>query len=59
MNPWNINTSKCIYCAGCVSVCPVLCLTFDENRIKCDQEVCTKCKICEKVCPASAITVGE
>lgn len=52
-----VDRKKCIYCAGCVSVCPVNALTLNETEIVCDASKCTKCGICERFCPAGAITV--
>ena len=54
-----IDTGKCIRCAGCVSVCPVLALVLDEGRIRVDEDKCIKCGNCEKVCPAGAINLEE
>ena len=49
-----VDNSKCIGCAGCVSVCPVLALTLVENKISCDEK-CINCGACVKVCPARAL----
>ncbi|MBI5228740.1 4Fe-4S binding protein [Candidatus Micrarchaeota archaeon] len=54
---FRLDERKCIYCGGCVSVCPVLAITLEETRIICDQKKCTRCRACEKVCPLKAITI--
>ncbi|MGB9576865.1 MAG: DUF362 domain-containing protein [Candidatus Micrarchaeia archaeon] len=59
MAKFNLDSSKCIYCGGCVSVCPVLALTLHETRVKCDEKICISCKACEKVCPVAAIKISE
>ncbi|MFA4945997.1 MAG: 4Fe-4S binding protein [Candidatus Micrarchaeia archaeon] len=50
-----VDFSKCIGCAGCVSVCPVLALTLTENKLECDPAKCVNCGTCVKVCPARAL----
>ena len=54
---FKLDANRCAYCAGCVSVCPVLALTLMETRLECDEKLCTKCRICEKACPVRAITI--
>ena len=49
-----IDRSKCIKCAGCVSVCPVAALFFTD-KINCDDKKCISCKNCVKFCPAGAL----
>ena len=50
---------KCIYCGGCVSVCPVNALTLKENRIECDDSKCINCGACIKFCPPGAMKKKE
>ncbi|RLG22003.1 ferredoxin [Candidatus Micrarchaeota archaeon] len=52
-----VDREKCIYCGGCVSVCPVNALTLLETRIDCDAKKCINCGICERFCPVGAIKV--
>ena len=52
-----VDKTKCIYCGGCVAVCPVNALTLKETEIICDAEKCIKCGICERFCSAGAIKV--
>jgi len=56
---FSLDSSKCIYCAGCVSVCPVLALTLDETKILCDEGKCIACGTCEKGCPVAAIKITK
>ncbi|MEM0372738.1 MAG: 4Fe-4S binding protein [archaeon] len=48
--------NKCIYCGGCVSVCPANALTLKEVRIECDAKKCVDCGSCIKFCPAGALS---
>jgi ferredoxin len=57
---WSINRDKCVRCAGCVAVCPVMALEFREKQgIANDAEKCTLCRICSKFCPVGAIEVEK
>lgn len=54
----NVDKTKCIYCGGCVSVCPVNALTLREVAIYCDEK-CTNCEICVKFCPVGALSIKK
>lgn len=54
-----IDHKKCMHCAGCVSVCPVMALELEEGRIEYDEEKCIGCGACIKVCPVGAIKEKE
>lgn len=47
---------KCLYCGGCVSVCPVQALELMETEIKVINEKCINCNICVKLCPVGAMS---
>jgi ferredoxin len=47
---------KCLYCGGCVSVCPVNALTLWETRVECDAKKCVNCGACISFCPAGALS---
>lgn len=55
-----VDESRCLYCGGCVGVCPVDALTLLEITLQVDEEKCTKCGICVKFCPVGALSLeGE
>ncbi len=54
-----IDKTKCIYCGGCTSVCPVTALELMETYIEVDQKKCIKCGSCVKFCPVGAITLEK
>ncbi|HII38553.1 TPA: 4Fe-4S binding protein [Candidatus Micrarchaeota archaeon] len=56
---FKVDISKCIYCAGCVSVCPTAALTLNETRVYCDEGKCVACGVCEKACPVNAIRINK
>jgi len=59
MDKITIDKTKCIYCGGCTSVCPVNALELKETYIVCDQDKCIKCANCEKFCPVGAIKLNK
>ncbi|MFC2162509.1 4Fe-4S binding protein [Candidatus Altiarchaeota archaeon] len=54
-----VNRNKCLYCGGCVGVCPQQAMVLKETIIAIDPVKCTQCGICEKFCPAGAISKGD
>ena len=50
-----VDGSRCLYCGGCVGVCPVGALQLREVVLVCDEGKCTRCGICVKFCPVAAI----
>ena len=53
-----VDNSKCVKCAGCVGVCPLQALKYND-KIICDKEKCTSCGICVKFCPVGAIDIEK
>ncbi|MBI5332853.1 MAG: 4Fe-4S binding protein [Candidatus Aenigmarchaeota archaeon] len=53
-----VNNSKCVKCAGCVSVCPKDALAL-KSEIVCDEKKCINCEICITFCPAGALRIKK
>ncbi len=51
-----INRDRCMYCGGCVGVCPANALTLNETMLTVS-EACNDCGICVKFCPVGALEV--
>ncbi|RLF63685.1 MAG: ferredoxin [Thermoplasmata archaeon] len=51
-----INRERCMYCGGCVGVCPTNALTLNETMLTVS-EACNDCGICVKFCPVEALEV--
>ncbi|NIM92258.1 MAG: geranylgeranyl reductase family protein [Anaerolineales bacterium] len=49
-----LNSHRCTYCGGCVSVCPVEALTLHETRLVVLEE-CIDCGDCVASCPVGAL----
>ncbi|MBU0762418.1 MAG: 4Fe-4S binding protein [Candidatus Altiarchaeota archaeon] len=54
-----VNKAKCLYCGGCVGICPTQALELDETILRVDEGKCTKCGLCVKFCPVGAIRRDE
>ena len=54
-----INKDRCLYCAACVSVCPVDAIELRETRIMAFNDVCINCTACVRVCPVACITIDK
>ena len=54
-----IDPLLCDLCGTCPSVCPVDCMSMDENNLTIDHEVCTACLLCIKVCPFGALSLEK
>ncbi|HDN95470.1 MAG: ferredoxin [Thermoplasmata archaeon] len=52
-----VDYDKCLYCGGCVGVCPVNAITLYETRIEISDD-CINCMTCVKFCPVGAIMEG-
>ena len=53
-----VDSSKCLACGGCISVCPQDALYWYGNKALVDEEKCISCAICIRTCPVGAIS-GE
>ncbi len=49
-----INYDACLYCGGCVGVCPVDAITLHEIRIEINEK-CVDCGTCVEFCPVGAL----
>jgi len=49
------NPNKCLYCGGCVGVCPVQAITLNDTKIVIDKNKCINCGACVKICSVSAM----
>ncbi len=49
-----INHDKCMYCGGCVGVCPMNALTLQETKLTVSKK-CNECGICMQFCPVGAL----
>jgi 2-oxoglutarate ferredoxin oxidoreductase subunit delta len=64
---WLQFPEQCKSCGLCIEVCPVKCLSWDEDvighfgtqTVKCDIAKCIQCKKCEMTCPDMAIRVKD
>ncbi|MFH1721328.1 MAG: 4Fe-4S binding protein [Candidatus Altiarchaeota archaeon] len=50
-----VEPNRCLYCGGCVGVCPHDALILAETRLILDQKKCTECGLCYQFCPVGAI----
>ncbi len=49
--------ATCLYCAGCVAVCPTDCIIVTEDTWRIDPPACTDCGLCVTICPVGALAV--
>lgn len=47
---------KCMFCGGCVAVCPKDAIIVFETKVVIDGERCVDCGNCVTVCPVGAMT---
>ncbi|MBT4870683.1 MAG: 4Fe-4S binding protein [Candidatus Diapherotrites archaeon] len=53
------NFEKCLYCGGCVGVCPVQAITLKDTRLIIDPKKCINCGACVSICPVGANKVEK
>ena len=53
-----VNPKVCVYCAGCVGLCPVESIELRETKLVI-LDTCTDCGICVKFCPVEALSGGR
>jgi len=49
-----VDKQKCLYCGGCVGLCPANALTLMETSLVIS-DACINCGICIKFCPVGAL----
>jgi digeranylgeranylglycerophospholipid reductase len=50
-----LDATRCAYCGGCVSVCPVQAIVLAETRLTINEE-CVDCGECVPACPVGALS---
>ncbi len=50
-----VDSSKCLACCGCISVCPQDAIVWCSGKAFVDKDECIGCSICMKTCPVGAI----
>jgi ferredoxin len=53
-NKVKVDKKICIWCGGCVAVCPSNALTLFETIVKINER-CNGCRACMRFCPMGAI----
>src|SRR5512136_579100 len=53
-----IDSHRCAYCGGCVSVCPVEALSLAETRLEVS-DACIECGDCVPACPVGALSLAQ
>jgi digeranylgeranylglycerophospholipid reductase len=53
-----VDASRCSYCGGCVSVCPVDAIHLAETRLLIS-EACIECGLCVPACPVGALSGAQ
>lgn len=51
-----INRDTCIKCGRCVTSCPYLALSMDNEGVSVDKDLCFGCSMCKSVCPKDSIS---
>lgn len=47
----------CVGCGACLDICPVDCLTLEDDLPVVDEEWCIGCGVCATVCPQDAVSL--
>jgi len=53
-----VDASRCSYCGGCVSICPVDAIHLAETRLRIS-EACIECGLCVPACPVGALSEAQ
>lgn len=49
------DAQKCELCMQCQEICPLECITFEQDKFIYDDNKCWRCGRCTRVCPADAL----
>lgn len=52
---YKVDSTTCVACNACVSVCPTEAITMVDSKAVIDPEKCIGCGACAPVCPTKAI----
>ncbi len=50
-----VERDKCMYCGGCVSICPKDALELRETLLYVNDGLCSECGTCIIFCPVGAL----
>lgn len=58
--PINWDEDECVECSACISVCPTLVFSLDdEYSLLVDQSKCIQCGTCVTMCPHNALSLKD
>lgn len=58
--PINWDEDECVECSACISVCPTLVFSLDEDySLLVDQSKCIQCGTCISMCPHNALSLKD
>lgn len=58
--PINWDEDECVECSACISVCPTLVFSLDdEYNLLVDQSKCIQCGTCIAMCPHNALSLKD
>jgi L-aspartate semialdehyde sulfurtransferase ferredoxin len=52
-----VDRTRCLECAGCVSLCPTLALDMHGLHLACEDPRCIGCDLCVRFCPVGALAL--
>lgn len=55
----NVDKEKCISCGLCIEDCPVMCISFVDEKANVDNTRCIMCGHCIAICPQNAVSTDD
>lgn len=55
--PVKVDTSACVGCGACTSVCPVSALEVKDGVCTVNADACVECGSCTGTCPVGALSL--